>query len=154
VYYRNPGLFYTHSGYAEWLTGAIKAFLASHDPAALRPLWDHFLPAVLAYDLVPSADYNYRPQRALLALLPAALNFGAMAVCCLRLGDWRHRMLALWFWGATIALSMLSPAPPTFHRALPVLASCALMIGLAWDRVVASWEAIGGLARRAALPIA
>jgi hypothetical protein len=63
-------------------------------------------------------------------------------------------MLALWFWGPTIGLSFLSPHPPEGHRSLPVFAGCAIAIGLALDRIIASWEAIGSLAKRVTAPLA
>jgi hypothetical protein len=87
------------------------------------------------------------------------LLFSGVALATLRLADWRYRLLAIWFWGATIGLSWLSPFPPEGHRSLPGFAACAILIGLAFDRGIAAWARVAPRRERviaviAAVPLA
>lgn len=152
--YRDPQIFTYNSGLTSWLGEALKAYQQTGDLASLLPLWEHFYRALMAYNLVPSADQHYWPGRGLFVLLPAALLYAAVALVSLRLLDWRNRLLAMWFWAPTLGLSALSDFPPPVHRLLPVLPGAALLIGLAVDRIVARWEGLGPAARRLAVPVA
>ena len=147
TYYRDPRVFVFQSELAAWLPNAIRTFGSTADPAALWPLWDHFARALLGHNMIPAIEYNYQPGRPMFLSAPTALLFSGLALVCLRLRDWRFRLIALWFW-APFGLSWLSDNPPAPHRALPALPASAILIGLALDRVVAGWQALGPTLRR------
>ncbi|TAK24710.1 MAG: hypothetical protein EPO26_05725 [Chloroflexota bacterium] len=149
--YREPSVFFYFSQITSWLWIAIGEFQKTGQIAALRPLWEHFYRAFLAYNVVPSADHHYYPGRGLFTIIPAGLLYAALALVCLRVTDWRHRMLALWFWAPTIALSAMSDHPPPIHRTQPAVLAAVLLIGLGGDRLVAAWERVSRFGGRAAL---
>jgi hypothetical protein len=149
TFVQNPGTFAYASDVTRWLGISLRAFAESRDLAALGPVADHLVRAFFAYDIVTSGDNRYFPDRGgLFMALPAALLFAGVALTSLRLADWRYRLLAVWFWAPTIGLSAIIDYAPTIHRLLPVLPACALLIGLAFDRLVAHGERLAGSARR------
>jgi hypothetical protein len=154
TYYRQPSIFFYNAQVTSWLGAAIAAFRASGNVADLLPIWEHFSKALMAYNVVDSADHHYWPKRGLFTWLPAALLYAGLALACLRLFDWRYRLLALWFWAPTIGISMMSDYPPPVHRILPAVPVCALLIGLGFDKIVTAWESLGPWLRRAAGPVA
>ncbi|TAK24711.1 MAG: hypothetical protein EPO26_05730 [Chloroflexota bacterium] len=135
-YIKDPALFLFRSEKTSWLSDVIAAFRATGEWAKLWPIWEHVRASLLGYNLYGSADNHYRPERGLLVAIPAALMFAGAAIATVRLSDWRLRTLAVWFWGATTALMVLSDVTPITHRALPTLPVAALLVGLAADRAL------------------
>ncbi len=137
---REPTVFAYNARLTSWLGEAIGLYQRSGEIGALRPLWEHAYRAFLAYNVIPSADHHYLPERGLFTTIPAALLYGTLALVSLRLLDWRYRLVALWFWAPTVALSFLSDHPPPVHRIQPAVVAAVVLIGLGFDRFVAIWN--------------
>jgi hypothetical protein len=154
AYIKDPiGVFAHKNEVTGWLTNAIAAYRATGDPAKLMIIWERFYISLLGFNIAPSVDNHYR-GRAVFNWLPAALLFAGVVLSIVRLLDWRMRLLALWFWGTTISLSMLSDVTPAGHRVLPAFAPAVLLAAVAFDRLLAAWESLGRPVRRAAYAVA
>ncbi|HEY3083471.1 MAG TPA: glycosyltransferase family 39 protein [Chloroflexota bacterium] len=147
AYIKDPSIFAYKSQLTLWLGVAIEQFRATGDVTRLLPLWEHLREALLGYDLRGSVDNHYLPGRGVFLWLPAGLLFAGLALATLRFRDWRHALLAFWFWAATLSLSALADQTPVVHRLMPALPAASLLIGLASTRVLAAGERIGGLRR-------
>ncbi|HEV8634679.1 MAG TPA: glycosyltransferase family 39 protein [Chloroflexota bacterium] len=147
AYIKDPAIFTYKSQLTAWLAAAIDQFRATGDVAKLLPLWEHLRDSLLGYDVLTSIDNHYLPDRGLFLALPAGLLFGGLALATLRFLDWRHALLAFWFWAATLSLSALADVTPVVHRLMPALPAASLLIGLASARVLAAGERVRALRR-------